>query len=78
MHMAHQITFIGSGFGVLSTVHEVRKRDAQADITLIAPTRRTALPAGLHLDSLWPAHASAVHHSFGKFLYPYARQARGC
>jgi len=35
--MAHQITFIGSGFGALSTVHEVRKRDAQADITLIAP-----------------------------------------
>ncbi|NDP37922.1 MAG: FAD-dependent oxidoreductase [Rhodoferax sp.] len=35
--MVHQITVIGSGFGALSTVRELRKRDAQADITLIAP-----------------------------------------
>lgn len=35
--MVHQITVIGSGFGALSTVRELRKHDAQADITLIAP-----------------------------------------
>ncbi len=35
--MAHHITVIGSGFGALSSVRELRKRDAQADITLIAP-----------------------------------------
>ena len=35
--MVHQITVIGSGFGALSTVRALRKRDAQADITLIAP-----------------------------------------
>jgi sulfide:quinone oxidoreductase len=35
--MAHQITVIGSGFGALSSVRELRKRDTQADITLIAP-----------------------------------------
>lgn len=35
--MAHQITIIGSGFGALSSVRELRKRDAQADITLISP-----------------------------------------
>jgi len=35
--MAHQITVIGSGFGALSCVRELRKRDAQAEITLIAP-----------------------------------------
>jgi sulfide:quinone oxidoreductase len=35
--VAHQITVIGSGFGALSTVREIRKRDTQADITLIAP-----------------------------------------
>src|SRR5512133_3938829 len=35
--MVHQVTVIGSGFGALSTVRELRKHDAQADITLIAP-----------------------------------------
>ena len=35
--MVHHITVIGSGFGALSTVREIRKRDAQAEITLIAP-----------------------------------------
>jgi sulfide:quinone oxidoreductase len=35
--MAHQIAVIGSGFGALSAVRELRKRDGQADITLIAP-----------------------------------------
>lgn len=35
--MVHQITVIGSGFGALSSVRELRKRDAHADITLIAP-----------------------------------------
>jgi sulfide:quinone oxidoreductase len=35
--MAHHITIIGSGFGALSSVRELRKRDAQANITLIAP-----------------------------------------
>jgi sulfide:quinone oxidoreductase len=35
--MVHQITVVGSGFGALSSVRELRKRDAQADITLIAP-----------------------------------------
>lgn len=36
-NMAHQITVIGSGFGALSTVRELRQRDPQAEITLIAP-----------------------------------------
>lgn len=31
------ITVIGAGFGALSTVRELRRRDAQADITLLAP-----------------------------------------
>nr|WP_319566380.1 FAD-dependent oxidoreductase [uncultured Rhodoferax sp.] len=35
--MAYQITVIGSGFGALSTVRELRKRDAQVAITLISP-----------------------------------------
>jgi sulfide:quinone oxidoreductase len=35
--MVHHITVIGSGFGALSSVREIRKRDAQAEITLIAP-----------------------------------------
>ncbi|OHC76177.1 MAG: pyridine nucleotide-disulfide oxidoreductase [Rhodoferax sp. RIFCSPLOWO2_12_FULL_60_11] len=35
--MVHQITVIGSGFGALSCVRELRRRDAQAEITLIAP-----------------------------------------
>lgn len=32
-----RITVIGAGFGALSTVRELRKRDAQAEITLISP-----------------------------------------
>lgn len=35
--MPYQITVIGSGFGALSTVRELRQRNAQAEITLIAP-----------------------------------------
>lgn len=37
MNTAKNITIIGSGFGALSTVRELRKRDALSDITLIAP-----------------------------------------
>jgi sulfide:quinone oxidoreductase len=32
-----RITVIGAGFGGLSTVRELRKRDSQADITLVSP-----------------------------------------
>lgn len=32
-----RITVIGTGFGALSTVRELRKRDAQAEITVISP-----------------------------------------
>ena len=32
-----RITIIGAGFGALSTVREIRQRDANAEITLIAP-----------------------------------------
>ncbi len=32
-----RITVIGAGFGALSTVRELRRRDAQADITLVSP-----------------------------------------
>jgi len=35
--MNHHITIIGAGFGALSSVRELRKRDASAEITLIAP-----------------------------------------
>ncbi|MDD5480342.1 FAD-dependent oxidoreductase [Rhodoferax sp.] len=35
--MTHQITIIGAGFGALSSVRELRKQNAHADITLIAP-----------------------------------------
>ncbi len=35
--MVHHITIIGAGFGALSAVRELRKRDPQAEITLIAP-----------------------------------------
>jgi sulfide:quinone oxidoreductase len=35
--MASHITIIGAGFGALSSVREIRQRDAQAEITLIAP-----------------------------------------
>ena len=35
--MSSQITIIGAGFGALSSVREIRQRDAQAEITLIAP-----------------------------------------
>lgn len=34
---AARITVIGAGFGALSTVRELRQRDAQAEITLISP-----------------------------------------
>jgi len=33
----HHICVIGSGFGALSSVREIRQRDAQAEITLISP-----------------------------------------
>lgn len=32
-----RITVIGAGFGALSTVRELRRRDAQAEITLVSP-----------------------------------------
>ena len=32
-----RITIIGSGFGALSSVREIRKRDSEVEITLIAP-----------------------------------------
>jgi sulfide:quinone oxidoreductase len=35
--MTQNITIIGSGFGALSTVRELRKRDAHMSITLISP-----------------------------------------
>lgn len=38
MSNAKNITVIGSGFGALSTVRELRRRDAKLGITLIAPT----------------------------------------
>ncbi len=37
MNMPARITVIGAGFGALSTVRELRRRDAQAEITLVAP-----------------------------------------
>lgn len=37
MNAATRITIIGAGFGALSTVRELRQRDRQAEITLIAP-----------------------------------------
>ena len=37
MNPPSHITIIGSGFGALSSVRELRKRNKQADITLIAP-----------------------------------------
>ena len=35
--MTHRITIIGAGFAALSTLRELRKGDAQAEITLVAP-----------------------------------------
>ncbi len=35
--MAHRITLLGAGFGALSTVRELRQRDAGAEITLVSP-----------------------------------------
>ena len=37
MTIAHRITIIGAGFGALSSVREIRQRDPNAEITLIAP-----------------------------------------
>ncbi len=37
MNTASNITIIGAGFGALSSVREIRQRDARARITLIAP-----------------------------------------
>jgi len=37
MNTPLKISVIGAGFGALSSVRELRKRDAQAEITLIAP-----------------------------------------
>lgn len=36
--MRHCITIIGAGFGGLSAVREIRQRNTQVDITLIAPS----------------------------------------
>lgn len=38
MSNAKNVTVIGAGFGALSTVRELRRRDAKLGITLIAPT----------------------------------------
>jgi sulfide:quinone oxidoreductase len=37
MHSPLKISIIGTGFGALSSVRELRQRDTQAEITLIAP-----------------------------------------
>jgi sulfide:quinone oxidoreductase len=37
MNTPRRLTVIGAGFGALSTVREIRKRDANLEITLIAP-----------------------------------------
>lgn len=37
MKSPHRITVLGAGFGALSTVRELRRRDPQAHITLVAP-----------------------------------------
>ncbi len=37
MYSPAQITIIGAGFGALASVRELRRRDSQAEITLIAP-----------------------------------------
>lgn len=37
MNTPKRLTVIGAGFGALSTVREIRKRDANLEITLIAP-----------------------------------------
>ena len=37
MQPAAHITVIGAGFGALSTVREIRQRDPNAHITLVAP-----------------------------------------
>jgi len=37
MTSTHRITVIGAGFGALSTVRELRRRDASVQITLISP-----------------------------------------
>ena len=37
MQPAAHITVIGAGFGALSTVREIRQRDPDAHITLVAP-----------------------------------------
>ena len=37
MKTSARITVIGAGFGALSTVRELRRRDTQAEITLVAP-----------------------------------------
>ena len=37
MSTPKQVTVIGAGFGALSSVREIRKRDADIGITLIAP-----------------------------------------
>ena len=35
--MTHRITVVGAGFAGLSAIRELRRRDAQAEITLVAP-----------------------------------------
>ena len=37
MNTPSRITIIGAGFGALSSVREIRQRDANAEITVIAP-----------------------------------------
>jgi sulfide:quinone oxidoreductase len=37
MNKPHRITVIGAGFGALSSVREIRQRDPEVEITLIAP-----------------------------------------
>ena len=35
--MTHRITVVGAGFAGLSAIRELRRRDPQAEITLVAP-----------------------------------------
>ena len=39
-----RITVLGAGFGALSTVRELRQRDAHAQITLVAPRAELHYP----------------------------------
>jgi sulfide:quinone oxidoreductase len=48
----NKITILGSGFGALTTIRELRRLKVEADITDISP-RRATLPAEFDLDTHW-------------------------